>query len=86
MFPVLLPGTVFSNATPPLLWARVVRRVIVQDCMDILRRRGDSFVRTPKKAPVKGLWIHINYSSNGSPESVVVLDSGGKLEIVYVDN
>ena len=41
---------------------------------------------TPKKAAIQCFWIHIDYSSNGSPESVMLAVLGRKLEIVNLDN
>ena len=72
-------------ACAPLLLARVVRWVAVQNCMDLLRRRGEPLVGTPKKTAIQCFWIHIDYSSKGCPESVVIAVLGRKLEVVKVD-
>ena len=49
-------------------------------------RCGDPFVGTPKETAVRGLRVHVDYCSDGGPESVVLRQLGRKLEIVHIDN
>ncbi len=69
-----------------LLLPRVVSWVVVQKVVDVARRCGEAFMRTPRETNIHGFWVHVNDFAYGLSDCVMLTMFGRKTEIVNVDD